>query len=117
MLLGLRNFSNFSIIPFPLVPCIKNDYFLNVNESVGSNNVTEHNVCKVSSANKLVKSSNVSKPISSNNVDKRNVRSGSSVSQLIKIFNVSKPICSSNAGNLVICNSTCKPVSKFVSEY
>ena len=40
----------------------------------------------------------------------------SSISQLVKTINVTKSVCSSNAINSVICNSTCKPVSNFVSD-
>ena len=45
-----------------------------------------------------------------------NVRNVNSISQIVKTFNVTKIVCSSNASNSVICNSTCKPVSKFVSD-
>lgn len=41
----------------------------------------------------------------------------SSNSHLVKAFNVSKPACSGNASDPVICNSTCRPVSKFVSDW
>ena len=89
---------------------------LNVSEPVCSNNATEHNICKFSSLRKLVKPSNVSRPAFFSNVAKYNVRNGNSVSQLVKLFNVGKPVCSSNASNLVICNSTYKPASKFFSD-
>ena len=89
---------------------------LNVGKTVCFNNATGRNVCKVSSVSQLVKSSTVSKTVRSNNVTKRNVRNVSSISQLIKTFNVTKSDCSSNASNSVICNSTCKPVSNFVSD-
>ena len=89
---------------------------LNVNKTICSNDATERKVCKVSSVSQLVKSSIVSKPACSNNVTKRNVRNATSISQLVKTFNVTKSVCSSNANNPVICNSTCKPVSNFVSD-
>ena len=79
-----------------------------------SNNTTRLNVYKVSSVSQLVKPSTVSKPVLSNNVC--NVRNVSCYSQLVKTFHVTKSVCSSNASNSVICNSTCKPVSNFVSD-
>ena len=88
---------------------------LHVSKSVCSSNATEHNVCKVSSISQFVKPSIVSKPVCYN-MTKHNERSSSSVSELIKTFNVSKPVCSSNACNPVMCNSTCEPVSNFVSD-
>ena len=87
---------------------------LNVSKTVFSNNTTRLNVCKVSSASQLIKPSTVSKPVLSNNVC--NVCNVSCYSQLVKIFNVTKSVCSSNASHSVICNSTCKPVSNFVSD-
>ena len=87
---------------------------LNVSKSVCSNNTTRHNVCKVSSISQLAKPSTVSKPILFNNV--RNVCNVNCINQLVKAFNVTKSVCSSNANNSVICNSTCKPVSNFVSD-
>ena len=87
---------------------------LNVCKTVCSNNTTRLNVCKVSSVSQLVKPSTVSKPVLSNNVC--NVRNVSCYSQLLKTFNVTKSVCSSNASISVICNSTCKPVSDFVSD-
>ena len=87
---------------------------LNVSKTVCSNNATRLNVCKVSSVNQLVKPSAVSKPVLSNNV--RNVRNVNCYSQLVKTFNVTQSVCSSNPSNSVICNSTCKPVSSFVSD-
>ena len=86
---------------------------LNVSKTVCSNNTTRCNVFKVSSVNKLVKPSTVNKPVLSNNVC--NVRNVSSISQLVKTFNVTKSVGSSNASNAVVCNSTCKPVSNFIS--
>ena len=77
-------------------------------------NTAGHNVCKVSSVSQLVKPSTVSKPVLSNNI--RNVLKVNSISQLVKTFNVTKTVCSSNANNSVICSSTCKPVSNFVSD-
>ena len=61
-----------------------------------------------------LKPSTVSKPVLSNNVC--NVRNVSCYSHLVKTFNFTKSVCSSNASNSVICNSTCKPVSNFVSD-
>ena len=87
---------------------------LNVSKTVCSNNTTRLNVCKVSSVNQLVKTSTVSKPVLSNNV--HNVRNISCYNQLVKTFNTTQSVCSSNASNSVICNSTCKPVSNFVSD-
>ena len=87
---------------------------LNVCKTVCSNNTTRLNVCKVSSVSQLVKPSTVGKPVLSNNVC--NVRNVSCYSQLVKTFNVTKSVCSSNASNSVIYNSTCKPVSNFVSD-
>ena len=81
-----------------------------------SNNATGLTVCKVSNVSQLIKPSTVSKPFRSNNVIKRNVRNVNSISQLVKTFNVTKSICSNNASNFTICNSTCKPVSNFVSD-
>ena len=87
---------------------------LNVSKTVCSN-ATGRNVCKVSSVRQIVKPSTFSKPVLSNNV--RNVRNVNSINQLIvKTFNVTKTVCSSNASSSVICNSTCKPVSNFVSD-
>ena len=83
---------------------------LNVSKTVCFNK-TRCNVCKVSCVSKP---STVSKPVLSNNV--RNVRNVNSIKQLVKTFNVTKTVCSSNASNSVICNSTCKPVSNFVSD-
>ena len=77
-------------------------------------NTTWPNVCKVSSVSQLVKPSSVSNPVLSNNVC--NFRNVNGISQLVKPFNVTKTVCSSNASNSVICNSTCKPVSNFVSD-
>ena len=86
---------------------------LNVSKTVFSNNKTRLTVCKISSVSQLVKPSTVNKPVLFNNVcNNRNV---SCYSQLIKTFNVTKSVCSSNASNSIICNSTCKPVSNFVS--
>ena len=85
---------------------------LNVSKTVCFNK-TKRNVCKVSCVCQLIKPSTVSKPVLSNNV--RNVRNVNSIKQLVKTFNVTKTVCSSNASNSVICNSTCKPVSNFVS--
>ena len=62
----------------------------------------------------IIKPLPVSKPVLSTNVC--NVRNVSSICQLIKIINVTKSVCSSNAINSVLCNSTCKPASKFVSD-
>ena len=83
---------------------------LNVSKPVCSNNVTERNVCKVSSVSQLVKPSIVGSSCN-----------GGSVSQLVKSFNVSKLACSSNAINPVICSSTCvsdchsvKPIRKLI---
>ena len=87
---------------------------LNFSKTVCSNNTTRLNVCKVSSVNQLVKPSTVSKPVLSNNV--HNVRNISCYSQLVKTFNATQSVCSSNASNSFICNSTCKPVSNFVSD-
>ena len=87
---------------------------LSVCKFVRSNNTTGLNIYKVSSVSQLVKPSTVSKPVFSNNVC--NVRNISSITQLVKTFNVAKSVCSSNASNSVICNSTCKPVSNFVSD-
>ena len=87
---------------------------LNVCKTVYSNNTTRLNVCKVSSVSQPVKPSTVSKPVLSNNVC--NVRNVSCYSQLVKTFNVTRFVCSTNASNSVICNSTCKPVSNFVSD-
>ena len=42
-----------------------------------------------------------------------NVRS---ITQLVKTINVTKSVCSSNAIHYVICNSTCKPISNFISD-
>ena len=67
------------------------------------------------SVRELVKPSIVSKPVPYTNV--HNVRNISSSSQLVKIFNVTKSVCSSNTINSVICNSTRKPVSNFVSDF
>ena len=86
---------------------------LNISKTVCSNNKTELDVCKVSSVSQLVKPPTVSKPFLSNNVC--NVLNVSSISQLVKTFNVTKSVCSSNASNCVICNSTCNPISNFVS--
>ena len=85
---------------------------LNVSKTVCFNK-TKRNVCKVSCVCQIIKPSTVSKPVLSNNV--RNVRNVNSIKQLVKTFNVTKTVCSSNASNSVICNSTCKPVSNFVS--
>ena len=87
---------------------------LNVSKTLCSNNATRVNVCKVSSVNQLIKPSTVSKPVLSNNV--HNVRNVSCYSQLVKTFNVTQSVCSSNARNSVIYNSTCKPVSNFISD-
>ena len=87
---------------------------LNVTKTVFSNSTTGLNVCKVSSVSQLVKPSTVSKLVLSNNAC--NVRNVSCYSQLFKTFNVTKSACCSNASNSVICNSTCKPVSNFVSD-
>ena len=81
---------------------------LNVSKTVCSNNTNGRNVCKV------IKPSTVSKPVLSTNV--HNVCNVSSISQLVKIINATKSVCSSNAINSVICNSTCKPVSNFISD-
>ena len=102
-----RNVCNASSVCQPIKP-------LHVSKISCSNNTTRLNVCKVSSVSQLVKSSTVSKPVLSNNVC--NVRNVSCYSQLIKTFNVTKSVCSSNASNSAICNSTCKPVSNFVSD-
>ena len=85
---------------------------LNVSKTVCSN-TTGRIICKVSSVSQLVKPSTFSKPVLCNNVHNVN-----SIHQLVKTFDktVTKPLCSSNASNSVIYNSTCKPVSNFVSE-
>ena len=87
---------------------------LNVSKTLCFNNATRVNVCKVSSVNQLIKPSTVSKPVLSNNV--HNVCNVSCYSQLVKTFNVTQSVCSSNARNSVIYNSTCKPVSNFISD-
>ena len=88
---------------------------LNASKTVFSTNTTRLNVCKVSSVSQLIKPSTVSQPVLSNNVcNVRNVNCYNS--QLVKTFNVTKSVCYSNASNSVICNSTCKPVSNFVSD-
>ena len=101
-----RNICNASSISKLIKP-------LNVSKTVCSNNTTRLNVCKVSSVSQLAKPSTV-KPVLSNNVC--NVHNVSCYSQLIKTFNVAKSVCSSNASNSVIYNSTCTPVSNFVSD-
>ena len=100
-----RNFCNASSVSKLIKP-------LNISKTVCSNNTIGFNVCQISSVSQLVKPSTLSKPVLSN---VRNVYNVSSISQLVKISNVTKSVCSSNASNSVICNSTCKPVSNFVS--
>ena len=87
---------------------------LNVSKNVCSKNTNGSNICKVNSVSQLVKPSIVSKPVLSTNVC--SVCKISSISQLNKTFHVTKSVCSSNAINSVICNSTCMPVSNFVSD-
>ena len=86
----------------------------NVSKTVCPNNTNGCNVCKVSSVSQLVKPSTVSKLVLSTKV--HNICNVSRISQLIKTINVNKSVCSSNAINSAICNSTCKPVSNFVSD-